>query len=107
MGGPGRPEDGAAGYSPSGMTAQRKYYLFAAAVFTIGAILAVIGGDYTALAIFTVLALMMFWIQSRVDRFVEQRYPSDRQPAGRPSDEPRPRERRPSERRTGDSRPRR
>lgn len=92
------------------MTAQRKYYLFAAAVFTIGAILAVIGGDYTALAIFTVLALMMFWIQSRVDRFVEQRYPSDRQPEARPrgggtADPARPRERRPSERRAGRPRP--
>lgn len=94
------------------MTAQRKYYLFAAAVFTIGAILAIVGGDYTALAIFAVLALMMFWIQSRVDRFVEQRYPSDRQPEQRPgatatADEPRPRERRPSERRSGGARPRR
>ncbi|MBJ7473057.1 MAG: hypothetical protein JHD16_17260, partial [Solirubrobacteraceae bacterium] len=55
------------------MSTQRKYYVFAAVVFTIGAILAVIGGDYVALGIFVVLALMMTWIQSRVDRFIEQR----------------------------------
>lgn len=60
------------------MSAQRKYYLFAAAVFTVGAILAVIGGAYTALFVFTVLALTMFAVQARVDVWIEARRPSDR-----------------------------
>lgn len=81
------------------MTAQRKYYLFAAVVFTIGAILAIVGGDTTALVIFVILAGMMFWIQSRVDRFVAQRRPDDPSIAGRGTGASRPREQRPSERR--------
>lgn len=87
------------------MSAQRKYYLFAAAVFGVGAILAIIGGAYGALAIFVVLAMMMLWVQSRVDRFME-----DRRPSGSPSaygDDRRPRERRPSERRADSGRARR
>ena len=88
------------------MSAQRKYYLFAAACFSIGAILALASAAYPALAIFLVLTAMMLWIQSRADRFIDER-----RPAGTPSryedEAPRPRERRPSERRAGGSGPRR
>lgn len=59
------------------MSAQRKYYLFAATIFSIGAVLAIVGGDYVALGIFVVLAAMMFWIASRVDRFIGDRHPDD------------------------------
>ena len=65
------------------MSSQRKYYLFAAVVFGIGAVLAVIGGDYTALFIFVVLGLTMLGIQARVDAWMENRRPSDRPGAGR------------------------
>ncbi len=65
------------------MSAQRKYYLFAAVVFAIGAVLAVIGGAYTALFVFTVLALTMFAVQARVDVWIETRRPTDRSGAPR------------------------
>ncbi len=60
------------------MSSQRKYYLFAAVVFSVGAILAVIGGAYTALFVFLVLAATMFGVQARVDVWMEARRPSDR-----------------------------
>lgn len=59
------------------MSTQRKLYLFAAACFTIGAILAVSKSQWGALAIFTVLAAMMFWIQWRVDTLLAQRRPDE------------------------------
>lgn len=83
------------------MTTQRKYYLFAAVVFTIGAVLAIVGGAYGALVIFTVLAMMMFWVQSRVDRFIEARHPGHAPQARQQGGTPRSRELRPSERRQG------
>lgn len=69
-------------YSPWGMSSQRKYYLFAAAVFGIGALLAIVGGDYTALFIFVVLGLTMLGIQARVDVWMENRRPTDRSGSG-------------------------
>ena len=60
------------------MSTTRKYYLATMVIFIIGAILAVIGGDTVALIVFIVLAGMMGWIQSRVDRAMEERRPTDR-----------------------------
>lgn len=65
------------------MSAQRKYYLFAAVVFCIGAVIAVAGGAYTALFVFLVLAATMFGVQARVDTWIETRRPSDRPGARR------------------------
>ncbi|MDO9353680.1 MAG: hypothetical protein Q7T55_08290 [Solirubrobacteraceae bacterium] len=60
------------------MSATRKYYILSAVIFAIGAVLAGVKQQPVALAIFVGLLLMMLWIQSRVDRIVEERYPSDR-----------------------------
>ena len=64
------------------MSSQRKYYLAAAAFFGIGAVLAIVGGDYTALFVFVVLCLTMLGIQARVDAWMENRRPSDRSGSG-------------------------
>jgi uncharacterized membrane protein len=64
------------------MSATRKYYILSAAIFAIGAVLAVVKAQPVALGIFAGLFLMMLWIQSRVDRIVEERYPSDRESSG-------------------------
>lgn len=60
------------------MSTTRKYYILTAAIFTVGAILAIVKGQGVALVIFVGLTLMMLWIQSRVDRVIEDRRPSDR-----------------------------
>ncbi|MDQ8046730.1 MAG: hypothetical protein REI11_19145, partial [Patulibacter sp.] len=59
-------------------TPLRKYYLAAALFFFIGDVLAVSVSDPLAVVVFTVLTLMMLWIAWRVDRFIENRRPSDR-----------------------------
>ena len=59
------------------MSTTRKYYILSAVIFTVGAVLAVAKQQAVAVAIFFTLTLMMLWIQSRVDRVVEERHPSD------------------------------
>lgn len=59
------------------MSTLRKYYLFATACFTIGAILAVSTASYTALFVFLVLAAFTFWVSTRVDALQEERHPHD------------------------------
>lgn len=80
------------------MTTTRKLYILTAVIFTIGAVLAIVKTQTVALIIFASLTLMMLWIQSRVDRLVEDR---------RPADGARPSELRPSERKAAraDDRP--
>lgn len=65
------------------MSTTRKYYIATMAIFIVGAILAVIGRDTVALIVFIVLAGMMGWIQTRVDRAMEERRPSDRPGRGK------------------------
>ncbi|MEN0015680.1 MAG: hypothetical protein AAGC46_20090 [Solirubrobacteraceae bacterium] len=59
-------------------TPLRKYYLAAAAFFFVGDILAISTESALSVVVFTILTLMMLWIAWRVDRFVEDRRPSDR-----------------------------
>lgn len=49
------------------MSTQRKLYTFSAVVFCLGAIGAIIKSEWSALVVFVVLALFMFWIAARVD----------------------------------------
>lgn len=60
------------------MSTTRKLYIFTAVIFAIGAVLAIIEQQAVAVAIFVTLLLMFLWIQSRVDRIVEERRPADR-----------------------------
>ncbi len=60
------------------MSTTRKLYIFTAVIFAIGAVLAIVKQQAVAVAIFITLLLMMLWIQSRVDRLVEERRPADR-----------------------------
>lgn len=72
----------AAAQSPKPEAPLRKFYLAAALFLFIGDILAIAKQQAVAVVIFTVLTLMMLWIAWRVDRFIENRRPSDR-PASR------------------------
>lgn len=61
----------------SEFSSQRKLYLFAAACFAIGAVLAIVQSKWNALVVFTVLLLMMLWIQWRVDKLLAERRPEE------------------------------
>src|SRR5690606_39191802 len=52
------------------MSTPRKLYLFAAVVLALGAIGAIVKGDFLAIAVFTTASALMFWNASRVDMLI-------------------------------------
>lgn len=61
----------------SEFSTQRKLYLFAAACFAVGAVLAIVQTQWNAFVVFTILLLMMLWIQWRVDKLLAERRPDE------------------------------
>ena len=71
------------------MSTQRKLYLFAAIIFTLGAIGSIIAASWSSLVVFVVLAAFMYWVAARIDhlmakaaaaqaeRDAQARYPHD------------------------------
>jgi hypothetical protein len=78
-----RPSERKAQKAAEPETPLRKYYLLAALFFFVGDVAAIADEAFVSTIVFTVLTLMMLWIAWRVDRFIENRRPSDR-PGAKP-----------------------